>query len=155
MVLAEQGSDPEFDDPLAVSDFLLEVTRKAYFDNDFGSFSKRFALPQVIGTFEGDRTIKNADDLEAVFQSMRQYFARVGVIDLNRRTLSARFLDADTVQYTAISQHILPGYALSEDILIHGILRRIDGLWRISDNRYATTIEPVMRALTKPLRKGT
>lgn len=140
-------SDPVFATADAVSDHALEVTRRAYLARDFEQFSERFLLPQIVGTFEGEEKIETLEDLRVLFDAMLANMDQLGVIDLKRNTVCAEFLAPDLVQATFVSQYVLPGYALSDEVVAHGQLCWHDGLWKIQESRYATPMEAVSRAL--------
>lgn len=140
------GIPPE-GDPFALSQYLLDVTADAYRNRCFKAFSKWFHTPMTLGTFEGDRILKSEQDHQAVFDAMCAYFDRKQVIEMHRDTVAARFLDQDTVQYTFVSQYVLPGHVLGAKTVAYGVLRRIDGQWGVSESRYASQEDAIMRAL--------
>jgi len=140
--------DPIFDTPRAVSQHLLEVTRQAYLNRDFSVFEERFVLPQICGSFEGDQLLETSGDLKTIFESMLSYFDRIGVVDIRRRTLAAQFESESLVTATFVSHYVLPGFLVSDDIVAHGKLIFVDGLWRIHSHRYATDMQGVSDALT-------
>ena len=140
--------DPDFEDAVGVSDHVLELTRSAYMNRDVDAFCARFQLPQIIGTFDGDRTVGSTDELSAIFWAMRRHYDSLGVIDLNRRTIAAHFLDDGRVEQTFSTQLVLPGFAQSDEIVVHGYLALEDGLWKVAGSRYATDMTPVTRALS-------
>jgi hypothetical protein len=126
--------DPEFDDPLKVSDHVLEVTRDAYWNRDFPAFAERFFLPQTVGKFEGERCLETENDLRSLYDASCAYFESNGILDLKRRTTSALFQSKTCVQATFVSQHVLRGHVLSKETVVHGTLCRIGGLWRITES---------------------
>lgn len=129
--------DPDFANATEVADLAHEVTRQSYLARDFEAFARRFHLPHTVGTFEGTRTIRTREDLREMFDSVVATLEANNVVDLHRLTISARFIDADTVQTTFSSRHMLRGDRLGEQLIGHGLLRRIDGVWRVSDHEYA------------------
>ncbi len=139
--------DPPFADAAAVSEFLLEETRAAYQNRDFEALACRFSLPQSMGTFDGERMISTRAELKAIFDAMCDYFESLGVLDLQRKTIAARFINPDRIQATFVSQHVLPGYLLSDEVIAHRVLIRVDGRWLIADGHYATDMPGVRRAM--------
>lgn len=140
---------PENDDPVAILDHLLDRTEAAYLAQDFDAFATCFAIPHVVGTFEGDVTVDSLDALRIIFTAMCNELTAMGVIALHRRPLEARLVDADTVQATFSSQHVMRGHQLSEELVAHCILRREaqDGAWVITEARYAVRDGRIVRAL--------
>ncbi len=141
------AADPNFTDPVEVSDFLLEKTRKAYFDRDFDAFRQRFLLPKWVGSYNGERLIETVSALREVYDNMCAFFDSQGVIDLRRRTLSATFETPDVMRCTYVQQYVLTGYALTEELVALGTCRRVDGMWKVSACNYATDIPEVNRVL--------
>lgn len=143
--MAEHLTDD--DGAMEVSDFVLDATGAAYMARDFEAWAKWFHLPQTAGTFNGDRVIETRDELKDIFDAMCQHFDAMGVVELRRKTLEARFLDEDTLQATFSSRRVLRGHVFSDEMIAHGFLNRINGEWRITEYRYATDDSDFMRAI--------
>ena len=138
---------PDESSAVSISDFLLDVTGAAYMARDFDAFSVWFHLPQIVGTFEGDRNLETRDDLRMIFDAMCAQFDAMGVLELHRETLEAQFLDPDTVQSTYRAQQVMRGHVYGPETIAHGLLGRRDGQWRILESRYATSDAAIARAL--------
>ncbi|MEY1554894.1 hypothetical protein AB3Y40_04590 [Yoonia sp. R2331] len=145
--------DPHFDCPVAVSDYLLDITRRAYFERDRTGYAARFILPQVIDTIDGVRNLQTVADLMHVYDEMCRIIQTKGVIDFKRHTLSAVFEAPDTVRCTSISQHLYQDYRLSEEMMIHSLLRRRNGRWKIAKSQYVTADSRMNAALIAGGRK--
>ncbi|WP_425040771.1 hypothetical protein [Primorskyibacter sp. S187A] len=145
---AASAKDPVFASAFDVCQHLLEVTRTAYMNRDADAFAARFITPQRIGTFDGDQVITTRQDVLAIFDEICGYLDRERVIDMNRRTIEAEFVAPDVVQATFVSQYVLPGYVLSNEVLTHSTQKLQDGIWRVADSYYATNIPALTRALT-------
>lgn len=146
--------EPPSDDPVAISDYMLRVTQEAYLSRNFDAFSKWFVLPQTVGTFEGDRTLRDLSDLRAVFDAMCAQFDVLGVLEMNRRTIEARFLDPSTVQATFVSQFLMRGNRLGDETVAHGILSKVNGYWQIKQSRYASPDTRFTKALHSKAREA-
>lgn len=144
----EYPKDPHLNDAVAVSDYVLEATRKAYMSRDFLGFKERFIIPQVIDTFDSDYKLETFDDLKSVFDNVCKLLENQGILDLQRRTISALFLSPERVQFTYVTQHLRPDLSLTEEIFVHGTLHLFDGIWRIEDSRLATDSAAVIHALS-------
>lgn len=148
MTSLDVNYDPEFETAEDVANFMLEQTRLAYVERSFEHFRLRMHLPQLIGTFTGERTIETIEEVRAIYSEMCRYMDRHGVVDLYRRTIAATFESPDLVKSTFVSKHVMSGYAISEEIVAHGELVRVDGRWKIRSCSYATDIEEVTRILS-------
>ena len=146
-------ADPEFNTAKEVADFLLDVTRKMILSGDTDGFLSRCRLPQTIGTFEGTRILTKPAELREIFENVGQHLAAIGALDMQRKTIAARFIDPDQVQSTFSSQYVLPGLQLTPETVAHGRLVRTQGIWQIAEHHYATVNPSFERALAaKPLR---
>lgn len=128
--------DPVFSDPVSVHEHLLEITRAAYFSGDEDAFVARFLLPQRVYTTAGDVTMTRPEDVSNLFHSQRARFLKLGVTDLVRVSISAEFLDEDTVKGTHVSYMLRDRLLLMQPYPNTGILRRVGGLWKVADTQY-------------------
>lgn len=141
--------DPIMHDPVEISDFLLEVTRRAYAAKDSAQFCARFRLPLIVGSLEGDIVLSAEADVRDLFLRMCRYFDDHQIKDLQRKTIAAKFEAENIVQATFVSRHVLPGYILGNEILAHGRLHLVDGVWKIAESRYATDSVPISLAISR------
>lgn len=130
--------DPLFTNATAVSDFLLEETRRAFELRDVELFCYRFLLPQLMGTFDGQRRITTREELEGIYQRTAAYFDTYGVLDMRRRTVEAQFETPTRVRATYHSQHLTKGPSLSDAVVGTSTLHLIDGIWLVGSSEYAT-----------------
>lgn len=130
--------DPDFVTPEAVHEHLLEITRQAYLQDDEDMFVARLMLPQTIKTSEFTKTLTTLDDVRQVFRANQAKFLRLGVTDLVRVCISARFVDPDRVQATHVSYLMQGTRLLVEPYPNTGELVRKDGLWLISSSQYGS-----------------
>lgn len=145
----ELPPDQEFAEAKDVSEFLLDVTGKAYFNGDEDAFVSRFILPQEFGTFDGNRIIRTREELATLFHGMRANFQSRGVTDLVRVCISAYFDGPDTVHATHVSYLMSGRKLLSEPFPSNGVLRRVSGRWMISNAQYAPQDQWYSDALLK------
>lgn len=139
------------EDPFAIHDALLERVRAAYLSGDFETFRTVFALPHVVDTFEGQRTVTTGKQHRRMFDAMRAVLQDMGVIDMKRRTIEASFVAEDKIDTTFVTEYILKGYKVSEESVGNSLLvRQSDGSWKVTHSRYATRMNAVSRALIKP-----
>ncbi len=130
--------DPEMTDAFEVAEYMLEATRQAYADRNFVLFAKRFALPQTIGTFDGDVEIATIEQLEEFYHRACNYFDSNDIIDVQRKTIAAQFISPDVVETTYSSRHLYRTYMFSDEVIGTGTIRNFDGIWKITGSRYAT-----------------
>jgi hypothetical protein len=140
-------TDKSVTEAMEIHNDLLDRTRAAYMAGDFDAFHACFALPFSIETFEGQRFVETREQHRAVFDGVSAMLRDMGVIDMYRRTVEAAFIAPDKIDTTFLSQYILPGYKVSEEIVGNSILEWIDGAWKVRNSRYATKMNLVSRAL--------
>lgn len=144
----QSGPDPEFATATHIAEFVLEETRRGYFDNDPERFLSRFHLPRTTSTFDGTVRIETIEDLRAQYDMMRDVFARLGATDLIRVCVSARFLSPSKVQSTHMSYLMRDNELLKDPWPNHANLWLIGGRWMVADSAYAATEASVADALT-------
>jgi hypothetical protein len=127
----------EFSQPEAVSQYLLDETGAAYLGGDFDRFAACFHLPQHVATYGGTRELRNPDDLRDLFTSMRAMFALKGATHLDRRCLRAEFDGPDTVRAIHESRLMAGDKVIETAFPAFSILRRIDGVWKVTFSQYA------------------
>lgn len=147
--------DPHFEGPAAVGNYMLDITGTALLNGDFDAFFSRCHLPQTLGTFEGTRILATAEDIQTIFTSVCAHLRTIGALELRRRTIAARFIEANQVQYTFSSQYVLPGLQLTPESVAHGRLVRTEGRWKIADHHYATSNPKLQQALSaRPIKRA-
>ncbi|MEM6713325.1 MAG: hypothetical protein AAF590_13750, partial [Pseudomonadota bacterium] len=60
-------SDPDGLSAFDISELVLEITGEALMMADADRFAERFIVPQIVGTFEGDRMMQSREDLIETF----------------------------------------------------------------------------------------
>ena len=126
---------------------VVEETRVAYLNRDFQNFSRFCDIPQVVGSFEGDRTITKMSQMQVIVDKMCEFFDRSEVVDLHRSLLVAEFRGPDAVEATFVYKYLLQSGQLSEETYAHGVLRRVGDMWKISESRYASRYQAIENAL--------
>ena len=121
----------------SVSERLLQVTGDALKTGDFETFAGCFALPHVVDTFEGRRTISSKADIREIFDCTRRYFDAHNITDLVRTCVEAEFRDPDTIASTHISRILSGTRLVQEPYPVFTILKRTEAGWKISDGQYA------------------
>lgn len=130
--------DPDFETPEAVHEYLLEVTRRAYLQDDEDAFVARFLLPQVIITVQETRAVETPEEVRAIFRANRTRFLQQGVTDIVRVCIAARFVTPDKVQATHVT-YLLQGTRLvTAPYPNTGELVRRNGVWLISSSQYGS-----------------
>jgi hypothetical protein len=124
-------------DPRAISQDLLDRTGKAYVMGDFDSFAACFLLPQHVATHDGTRYLETREDLRAMFDSMRAFFAERGATHLDRVNVAAEFTGADTISATHHSRLMAGDRVIQTAYPAHSILKRHDGAWKVAFSQYA------------------
>ena len=127
----------EFSQPEAVSQYLLDETGAAYLSGDFDRFAACFLLPQHVATHDGTRELRTRDDLRAMFGSMRAMLARRGATHIARRCVRAEFDGPDCVRAIHESRFMAGDRVVETAFPAFSILRRIDGVWKVTFSQYA------------------
>lgn len=127
-----------------VSEYLLGVTGQAMLANDAETFADRFIVPQVIGTFDGDRVMETRDDVIQTFRGVVRNLRQIGADRLVRYTVAAMFDGDDTDCVIAtFESHAMRGQESRRNpVMCHGKLRRVNGLWMVAESRYAVSSAP-------------
>ena len=131
----------------AVARELLEVTREAYMARDFEAFAKHVQLPNLIETSNGETTMIDHAALVRIFDEMCATFDALGVVDLHRRSTSASFLDAHTIETHFVTRHVLANAKFGAEVVGVGILRFSGERWLVAEHHYSTPSAPILRAL--------
>lgn len=124
-------------DPQAIHQALLDRTGAAYVMGDFDSFAACFLLPQHVATHDGTRYLETRDDLRAMFDSMRAFFAARGVTHLDRHSTAAEFDGPDTISATHHSRFMAGVVVVQTAYPAHSILKWHDGAWKVAFSQYA------------------
>lgn len=121
----------------AIAEDLLERTGAALLRRDADAFVAAFAVPHRLSTYDRSRILQDEDALRRVFHRMCDEFAAMGVTDITRECLSARFRDPDTIAQTYIS-HVMSGTRrLREPYPCFSVLVRQGGTWKVQSSDYA------------------
>lgn len=124
-------------DPRAIHQDLLDRSGKAYVEGDFDSFAACFLLPQHVATYDGTRHLETRDDLRAMFDSMRAFFAERGATHLDRQNVAAEFIAEGTISATHHSRLMAGDVVIQTAYPAHSILKRHEGAWKVAFSQYA------------------
>ena len=129
---------------------LLELTGHALLSNNFALFSRCFHLPHIIETADHKRVLNTLEELQAVFDSVVDDYARRRVTNLVRITEEAEFR-SDTRLEAAHITHMMSGdQRVKDPFPCFSVLELIDDRWQITASQYAVdTDTTVGRALAE------
>ena len=85
-----------------IAEEVLYITGKAILEEDDDMFITSCALPHLMETSKGRHIITTEAELSDTLSSVRLYMKRNDIVDLVRTVVSARFIDADTIESTRI-----------------------------------------------------
>ncbi len=110
---------------------------------DFDAFSDCFHLPSHVETFEGMRFLHTEADMKDVFDSVREYYQKIGVTKIVRQCVSARFEDDATIT----NMHITHLYRESGSLdrrpfPVTSTLIDVGGVWKVIRAQYAIDDAP-------------
>lgn len=131
------AADPEFASALEVHEMLLEVTRQAYLDRDVDAFASRFHLPCEVNFFDTSLRLSARADVAEFMMSMRIFAGDNDAVSLVRLSVSADFLDLNTIATTHLSYVVANGQLLDDPWHCHSVARRFDGRWKFTSSDYA------------------
>ncbi len=118
---------------------VMKASSDAILSGDFEAFRTCYRLPVTMESYDGQRQIDTEDDLRSFFDGLRHQMQRLGVTELYRTLIDARFLEDDTI--AAMHETRL----LRDTLLLHGpypayvVLRRVDGDWKIVHGKFAVS----------------
>lgn len=118
---------------------LLAQTGKAIMTDDFSLARPCFKLPQDIQIFDNGVNIETVEDLRALFEGVRDYYASLGVTEVVRPCNQVAFHDEDTIYANHMTYLMSGGVMLVEPYPVFSIIRRDNGVWKIAHALYATT----------------
>lgn len=122
-----------------IVDALLLQTAKALMTDDFLLAKPCFKLPQDMQIFDAGVKIETTEDLRALFNGVRDYYASLGVTDVVRPCKHVEFHDEDTIYANHMTYLLADGVMVVEPYPVFSILRREDGVWKVAHSVYATT----------------
>lgn len=145
------ANDDERNNPVWISQRLLEITGAFMMAGDFERFADNFDLPQHMETFEGQRLVTTREEFRVIFDAVRTYYQVNGVTHLVRHCISAEFKSEDCISATHETR-VLNGVRLvQKPFPAYSTLLRIDGRWKVKSCIYAIEDAPDHnRALIKP-----
>ena len=127
---------------------VLECSGSAMMRNDFSAFLGCFHIPHQIETFDGETVIRHEHELEAKFIKMRENLMKLGVTDYVRHVVAAEFQDENTISTTHETRPMSGRLLVTDPYPTYSTLQKIDGAWKVTDSKYATTTPELLCALS-------
>lgn len=109
---------------------------------DAGLFETCMDLPQQIETFEGRLQCESSAHLHAIFHSIVDHLRKSNVTDMARHCIAAEYRGPDIIEATHESRLLSGTQVIQPAYPVFSILRRINGLWKITYSMYAITDAP-------------
>ena len=134
--------DQPFETAREVSENLLEKTGVTMLANDFDAFRKHLLLPQFVYTFEGQRYIKDTDDLRIVFNAVHAHRRKFGVTQIVRHCVEAEFRDSRTVAATHETRLINGHLTTQAPYAVFSVLKYNGTDWQVASSSYAIADRP-------------
>ncbi len=104
---------------------------------DFELFVECFAFPKEMETFEGRRVFETREEFEVVFDSVRDYYQKVGVTHADRHIVDAEFRNPTCIVSTHHSRIYANEELVQQPFDSLSVIEEIDGIWRIRHSEYA------------------
>ncbi|MEL6689681.1 MAG: hypothetical protein AAFP28_05115 [Pseudomonadota bacterium] len=151
------GTPPKYDqttsDPKAkaIVDRVLEEIGQTVSDRDFAGLACFLGLPYAVSTSERREVITERAGLEQMYRRTVQYLNHDGVSEMCRRTVSATFVDQDTIWALVETRLIHFGSQIRrEPYFVHCELCCRDGKWLFTSSHYAISDDPLHMAALVP-----
>ncbi|WP_439122668.1 hypothetical protein [Marivita sp.] len=120
---------------------LLDMTKAAYFANDFTLFARAFMLPHEHVTLQGFAVLETEEDLRMLFDRMQAEFQRLEVDNIARQLISAEFVTPHNILATAVTQLFSNGVLANQPFAVQSTLLRCGQHWRIATANYAIPLD--------------
>lgn len=121
-----------------IAEEVLYITGKAILEEDDDMFIASCALPHLMETSKGRHIITTEAELSDTLSSVRLYMKRNDIVDLVRTVVSARFIDADTIESTHVSLMLgKNGETTRSPYPVYSVIRRFGSSWKIVSSLYA------------------
>ena len=140
-------------DALQIADSVLQTTGACIMSGDFASFHPCFELPQTIETFDGKRCIKDVQDLELIFVSMRAHLMKLGVTDYVRRCIAAEYVAPGIISVSHETRLMNGNFLLQPAYPVYGTLRLSENRWKVANGIYANVADPAINKALHATRK--
>jgi len=122
----------------AIADELLYLTGKAIKERDDDMFLYCMSLPLMMETSSGKKLITTKQEVRDILAGVRDYMANHAYVDMVRTVISARFIDADTIESTHVSLMIgKDGTRNRAPYPAHTIIKRFGDTWKMVSTLYA------------------
>jgi ketosteroid isomerase-like protein len=125
---------------IAASDIveaILEVTGGALMSGDFDTLAAVFHVPQTIATMAGPIHMETADDLRRAFDGTHQYFKDLGVTEIIRECVAAKYTSPTRIECTHVTELVKNGERLNDPYPVFSVLEKVDGGWKVTRGEYA------------------
>lgn len=127
----------DLSNPMHIHQHALDQTGEALQTGDFELFADFFHLPHLTETFPKQQLIKTKGDLQLLFRNSRVVHEEAGATHRIRDSISAKFLDATTLNCAHVSRIMNGNYQLRDAVPCHSTFELIDGVWLLTRSVYA------------------
>lgn len=125
-----------------ISEYLLERTGRALMSGDLALFESCIALPQHLESFDGRVYCETPEHFQTIFFSVVAHLRNSGVTQMIRHCVAAEFRDENTVEATHEARLLAGDQVVQPAYPVFSVLKRIDGVWKITYSMYAITEAP-------------
>ena len=129
---------------------LIITTGQSLMVGDFDAFNACFEFQLRVETALATNTVVHEDQLRRTFDSVRAHYRRLGVQNMERECLSAKFEDPDTITTVHETRLVVSGGIEQRPFTVVSTLVRRDDRWVITDTKYSISDSlTYVRALTQ------
>lgn len=145
-----QKDTPTDDSARRIAEDLLARTGHALVFGGFGAFALCFHIPNLFETINGLKEIRDASDLQMIYDNVRLQFRRMGVTRLHRQVIAASYRDESTVVTTHQSRLFHGTQLLQTPYPVFSVLTKAQdhGIWRIASSVYGLESGDIPRVHT-------
>jgi len=126
-----------------IAEEILYLTGKAILEHDDDVFISCVALPLLMETVNGQRVFISEDEVRHCLLGVRQHMKECDLVDFARTVVSAKFLDANTIGSTHVSQMLhRDGRSVRSPFPVYSVIRRFEASWKMISCIYAILDSP-------------
>lgn len=125
-----------------IAEDLLRRTGEALRSGAFEIYADCFHLPYGLETFDGAQVLRTRQDLEQIFNDVRDTLHRLDVDENSRHIVEARFHDPHTIYAVHEVRLVSRGVLIQEAFPVLSVVRPFDGAWKMTHGSYALPDSP-------------
>jgi len=122
---------------MEIAQNLLDKSGAALASGEFEDFLACMIVPHSVETFDGLQIIETEEDLQGVFEGVRDQLNRLGVVEPVRHILDASFNADGTISCTHETRLVANNQLVQAPFPVFSQLRKERNEWKIASGLYA------------------